>query len=157
MNGTICHWHSLTILSTLGFTFFFSWFDSTILGKLTNKNVLNLKCFVFQAFWGEHFPDPKPFFSPPFKGWRTAQVSWLVNLPLTYPPRNKGWIAGRMKGNQWLISPDHKAGYFWKGGTLGGKVDQSDISRRLRLSRGPHCDDSTSCSWYLQGSEGNGL
>ena len=29
-------------------------------------------------------------------------------------PRNKGLIAGLIKGNQWLISP-----YFW-GGTLGG-------------------------------------
>ena len=27
------------------------------------------------------------------------------------PPRNKGLIAGLIKGNQWLISPDHKAGY----------------------------------------------
>ena len=43
--------------------------------------------------------------------------SWLVNQPppLTYPPRNKGLIfgLGLIKGNQWLISPDHKAGYFW--------------------------------------------
>ena len=25
------------------------------------------------------------------------------------PPRNQGLIAGLIKGNQWLISPDHKA------------------------------------------------
>ena len=31
------------------------------------------------------------------------------------PPRNKGLIAGLIKGNQWLISPDHKAGHFWGG------------------------------------------
>ena len=31
------------------------------------------------------------------------------------PPRNKGLIFGLIKGNQWLISPDHKAGYFWGG------------------------------------------
>ena len=28
------------------------------------------------------------------------------------PPSNKGLIAGLIKGNQWLINPDHKAGYF---------------------------------------------
>ena len=34
-------------------------------------------------------------------------------------PRNKGLIAGLIKGNQWLISPNHKA-LFLGGGTLGG-------------------------------------
>ena len=29
--------------------------------------------------------------------------------PRTPPPRNKGLIAGLIKGNWWLISPDHKA------------------------------------------------
>ena len=41
------------------------------------------------------------------------------NGPREPPKRNKGLIAGLIKGNQWLISPDHKAGYFW-GVTLGG-------------------------------------
>ena len=43
----------------------------------------------------------------------------------TYPPRNKGLIAGLIKGNQWLISPDHKANNFWGGvrGPGGGGVD----------------------------------
>ena len=46
--------------------------------------------------------------------------------PLTYPPRNKGLIAGLIKGNQRLMSPDHKAGYFFGGGYVwGGLVDQS--------------------------------
>ena len=36
------------------------------------------------------------------------------------PPRNKALIAGLIKGNQWLINPDHKAGYFLGGGSLGG-------------------------------------
>ena len=36
------------------------------------------------------------------------------------PPRNKGLIAGLIKGNQWLISPDHKAGYFLGEGTWPG-------------------------------------
>ena len=31
------------------------------------------------------------------------------------PPRNKGLIAGLLKGSQWLISPKNKAGYFWGG------------------------------------------
>ena len=40
--------------------------------------------------------------------------------PPNVPPQiHKGLIAGLIKGNQWLISPDHKAGYF-----LGGLVDQ---------------------------------
>ena len=45
--------------------------------------------------------------------------------PRTPPKRNKALIAGLIKGNQWLISPDHKAGYFW-GGVRGpgGWVDQ---------------------------------
>ena len=30
----------------------------------------------------------------------------------TFPPRNKALIAGLIKGSQWLIVPDHKAGYF---------------------------------------------
>ena len=40
------------------------------------------------------------------------------------PLRNKGLIAGLIKGNQWLISPDHKA-LFVGGGTWpgGGLVD----------------------------------
>ena len=33
------------------------------------------------------------------------------------PLRNKGLIAG-LKGTQWLISPDHKAGYSWGGGCM---------------------------------------
>ena len=37
--------------------------------------------------------------------------SWLVNQPphpWRTPARNKGLIAGLMKGNPWFISPDHK-------------------------------------------------
>ena len=32
--------------------------------------------------------------------------------PPNVPPRNKGLIASLIKGNHWLISPDHKVGYF---------------------------------------------
>ena len=37
-----------------------------------------------------------------------------VVIPPTYPmyPLNGGQIAGLAKGNQWLRSPDPKAGYF---------------------------------------------
>ena len=41
--------------------------------------------------------------------------SWIFNQPPPAhvpPTRNKGWIFGLIKGNQWLINPDHKAGYF---------------------------------------------
>ena len=43
----------------------------------------------------------------------------LMTLETT-PLRNKGLIAGLIKGHQWLISPDHKAGYFWWGVVLMG-------------------------------------
>ena len=43
----------------------------------------------------------------------TSIFSWLVNLPPeTYPPPDF-FFFGLIKGNQWLTSPDHKAGYFW--------------------------------------------
>ena len=52
---------------------------------------------------------------------------WSTNPPQrTPPPRNKGLIAGLIKGNQRFMSPDHKAGYFWGGYVArGGLVDQS--------------------------------
>ena len=48
----------------------------------------------------------------------------LAVPPQSYPPppRNKSLIAGLIKGNQWLIVPDHKAGYFLGGGSFGGGV-----------------------------------
>lgn len=48
--------------------------------------------------------------------WARFVDVWLVHLPPTpksTPLRNKGLIAGFSKGKQWLISRDHKAGYFW--------------------------------------------
>ena len=42
---------------------------------------------------------------------------WSTYPPLTYQPlRNKDIIAS-LKGNQWLISPDHKAIFLGGGGT----------------------------------------
>ena len=60
----------------------------------------------------------------------TMIMLWQVNLPpLTYPrpPELRGLTAGLIKGetSKWLISPDHKAGYFL-GGVVrlgGGLVD----------------------------------
>ena len=41
-------------------------------------------------------------------------ASCMANQPtLMHPSRNKGLIAGLTKGNQWLISPDHKALFLW--------------------------------------------
>ena len=39
----------------------------------------------------------------------------LGTPPKTTPPSNKRLIAGLIKGNQWLIHPDHKADYFLGG------------------------------------------
>ena len=43
---------------------------------------------------------------------------WSVNrgpASNVTPPRNNGLIAGLIKGNQWLIHPDHKAGDLFLG------------------------------------------
>ena len=55
--------------------------------------------------------------------------SWLFNHPppLTYPPSgNKGLIAGLIKGNQWLISSDHKALFIGWGSFGGGTLDSHE-------------------------------
>ena len=36
------------------------------------------------------------------------------------PPVIRGQIAGLIKGNQWLINPDHKALFLRRGGGFGG-------------------------------------
>ena len=62
----------------------------------------------------------------PLNGGFLWLLSWLVNVPPpghVPPPRNKGLIAGLIKGNRRLISPDHKAiflggGYVARGGWL---------------------------------------
>ena len=45
-----------------------------------------------------------------------SHVMAIQPTPLTYPPRNKGLIAGLIKGNQSLISPDHKGPRLFLGG-----------------------------------------
>ena len=47
------------------------------------------------------------------KLWRQRLQTLSPKLPPPPPPSNKGFIAGLIKGNQWVfINPDHKAGYF---------------------------------------------
>ena len=53
---------------------------------------------------------------------------WLVNLrPNATPQIRKGLIAGLIKGNQWLISPDHKA-LFLAGYVRGGRLTSDDVA-----------------------------
>ncbi len=59
-----------------------------------------------QYHFGHTDPQTHGWFFP---SWRSS----------TNPP---GHIAGLIKGNQWLISPDHKAGYFLGGCTWPGGV-----------------------------------
>ena len=75
--------------------------------------------------------------SPPLFLQTSSPMSWadffLVRLsctshqgnpscpPQSYPPSNKGLIAGLIKGNQWLIHPKHKGPrLFLRGDTLSG-------------------------------------
>ena len=44
-----------------------------------------------------------------------------------HPPRSKGLIAGLIKGNTWLISPDHKA-LFLGGFVRGGRLTSDDVA-----------------------------
>ena len=70
-------------------------------------------------------PEKDPTLKPPGEMMKTWIPSIIMGIlaapPQSYPPpklpppSNKGLIAGLIKGNQWLISPDHKAGYFLGG------------------------------------------
>ena len=46
-------------------------------------------------------------------------------LPKVPPKRNKGLIASLIKGNQWLIGPDHKALFLGGVRDRAGLVDMS--------------------------------
>ena len=63
-----------------------------LIGEFTNENAPQLK-HDSSLFWGKIL-----------HGYSTNQPPG----PRT-PPRNKGLIFGLIKGNQWLICPDHKA------------------------------------------------
>ena len=54
-------------------------------------------------------------------GVRSWQSKGTRDPKATFTPKKKpALIAGLIKGNQWLIVPDHKAGYFLGGVALGG-------------------------------------
>ena len=40
---------------------------------------------------------------------------WTTYHPPNLPPRARGLIAGHIKGNRWLLSPDHKALFLPRG------------------------------------------
>ena len=70
----------------------------------TVKLLRCLRCMDFQRTScspGTEFGYIFLHFPSMVKSWRSS-----TNPPLTYPPpRNKGLIAGLIKGNQWLIRP----------------------------------------------------
>ncbi len=82
-----------------------------------------LNGMILQVWLGDVFAFPFGSTCHPISGtmgtW-TPKIMAIVNQP---PPKrhvppsqiHKGFIAGLIKGNQWLIGPDHKAGYFWGG------------------------------------------
>ena len=93
-------------------------------GKSNQKILLKQRCFIKK---GTFLTPPRSWnhdmtFFRPSKGFGGTGRSKKIRQPTppraTYPPPE---IAGLIKGNQWLISPDHKAGYFW-GGTWSGGV-----------------------------------
>ena len=56
-----------------------------------------------------------------------------IEVDLRSPARNKGLIAGLIKGNQLLISPDHKAFYISGGVYVRSRLTSHD--RKLHLSK----------------------
>ena len=57
-------------------------------------------------------------------------LSWLVNHGPTQrtPLRNKGLIRPNIQGNQWLISPDHKALFLGRV-PQGGRLTSHDFKQ----------------------------
>ena len=116
----------------------------TYSSKIHFEVVLFLRCIESHWTVGKTSSPPLPTPKPPSVAWRRSQAvrsaaskfafssaekkaSWFMagqpGSPLTYPTRNKGGnhhLVVVHMGNQWLISPDHKAGYFWGGDTSGG-------------------------------------
>ena len=79
---------------------------------------------------------------------RKSQGLSLVNLPPNVPPpRNKGLIAGLIKGNQWLKSP-YRGGVCWLAMTGKIKVIVEGQSDR---SRTPQGRSQTPCTPILNG------
>ena len=58
---------------------------------------------------------------------------YSTNTPNVPPPRNKGLIAGLIKGNQWLISPNHKALFLGGGHVRGGWLTSQKLVNTRRV------------------------
>ena len=72
------------------------------------------------------------------------QPSWRGFWPPT-PPEIVVFNKALLKGNQWIISPDHKAAYFWGRYVSRGRLTSNDISgvwlnTGYFLSQGSFCD-----------------
>ena len=83
--------------------------ESTFFMRCLSSACDQVILYTYPCRWGS-----VSWVAPSFlKVWKNAvqhHSSWLVNQhPPNVPPRNKGLLAGLIKGKQWLISPDHKA------------------------------------------------
>ena len=58
---------------------------------------------IFKA--GDAFSKAHHFGYPAVNGLPATIMAGQPNPPKVHPPRNKGLIAGHIKGNQWLVSP----------------------------------------------------
>ena len=76
------------------------------------------------------------------QGYTTKPPDWADHLQtpryLTHHPLAKHghWTWSKMpatwtQGNQWLIGPDHKAGYFWGGYVRGGRLTSHKFSNEF--------------------------
>ena len=65
----------------------------------------------------------QPLSKPCLKNSSAFLFGYSTNPPKTYPPRNKGLIAGLIKGNQWL-----KALFLGGGSFGGGTLDSHENS-----------------------------
>ena len=93
---------------------------SLCLGRLNlQKKAISIYTFGFYALNNYHCVMASQPTPPP-------------NVP---PPRNKGFIFGLIKGNQWVfISPKDKTGYFWGGPPWpgGGRLTNAEVSTSRR-------------------------
>ena len=76
----------------------------------------NLRVSHLKAEHNESVPKFAPF-QWPWEIWEVHIIHPSFHGWSTYPPKHtppeKRFFFCLLKGNQWLTSPDHKAGYFW--------------------------------------------
>ena len=111
-----------------------------------------LNGMILQVWLGDVFAFPFGSTCHPISGtmgtW-TPKIMAIVNQP---PPKrhvppsqiHKGLIAGLIKGNQWLIGPDHKAGYFWGGYVARGAIETKNRPPNLGFAAWPFDADGKS-------------